>query len=155
MSTHSDVLGGSAPPVVFQHAGRSYSVRPVTQEVKVAVERWLRRMAYADLYALKDDMPGDQYHDALTALQADRASYVYMGPVYWKTIGTEAGSLMMVELLFQTDEADARRLIDERGDEVQALVTEQILASMPRRAAELARARLAQGGVKADPTKPA
>lgn len=142
MSTLSDALGGSAAPLTFEHAGRTYTVLPVTQETKTRVERWLRRLAYADLYASRQDMPADQYEHALTLLSVNRHRFTYLGSFYWETVSTDAGVAGLVAILFQTTQADAERLMRERGPDIDAIVSETTLASMPREMADMMRARM-------------
>jgi hypothetical protein len=162
MSHLSDLLGAEAAPVEFDHGGKTYKVTPVTQAVKTQIERWLRKAAYADLYALHEDMPPAQYQQALQALQLDRASFGYNGPVFWATVGTDDGAAALVSILFQCGESEARKLIAERKDDVDAVVHETILSSLPRAQADAMRAKMralrktpAPGGDDANPPAPA
>ncbi len=150
--TLSDLLGAEAAPVTFEHAGKTYSVTPVTQEVKTRVERMLRGKAYADLYADRDLMPGEQYEETLVALQRDRVRYAYLGVEFWKALrGGDQGPLVAV--LLQTTPESAAVLLRERGVEVTALVMETLISSMPREQAELVRGKLREKA--ADPPLPA
>jgi hypothetical protein len=159
--TVTDALGAEAAPATFVHAGETFAVSPVTQQLKSAVEQALRATAYGDLYELRGRIPEDQYADALKAIQRDRRSYAYLGPVFWETLATDGGALMMVRLIFGTTEAKARKLIEQRGPDVQALVQEQILSSMPPALQQAARQQMEQrqpdpeGGAPANPPTPA
>lgn len=158
--TVTDALGAEAAPATFAHDKETFTLTPVTQQLKSAVEQELRRKAYEDLYPLRGKIPDDQYADALKAIQRDRRAYAYLGPVFWEYLATEEGSVMMVRLIFQTSEAKARKLIEERGPDVQVLTQEMILSSMPPALQAAARERL-QGtpaqaeDARADPTRPA
>ncbi len=143
MSTHSDALGGAGPPLTFDHEGRTYTLRKINDHTRALVEQWLRKAAYADLYTLRGVMPADQYSDALSAITRDRASYAYEGPVYWKTIATQDGVIGLTAIILQTDEADARKLLDARGPDVAERVQENLIQGMPRAQAEMVRQRLA------------
>lgn len=154
MAMVSDMLGASGALIEFTHDGETYRVTPVTQEVKSAIEQALRAAAYADLYAQRASMPADQYAEAMKIITRDRASYAYLGPVYWETVGTDEGTLLMVRLLFQTTADKAAKLISDRGEDVQGIVEDHILASMPRDRAKLVRAKMEERR-KANPTRPA
>ncbi len=143
-ATLSDMLGAEAAPVEFVHSGETFTVTPVTQQVKTAIERHLRARAYEDLSSLRTIMPGEQYAEALEAITRDRASYAYLGPVFWATLNTRDGSLMMLRTLFQTTEDKASKLLDEREADVQAVVQETILSSMPRKQSDRTRAKIAE-----------
>lgn len=138
----SDLLGAHAAPLEFEHAGRVYRATPVTQEVKTRVERWLRKLAYEDLYAQREDLPAEMYQDALASLQINRARYAYLGEVFMKELPTERGAVGLTAILLQATEEEARRLIEERPADTQAMVQELILTSMPREAEQAARAKL-------------
>ncbi len=67
-------------------------------------------------------------------------------------------------ILFQTSEAEARKLIAERKEDVDSLAQETLLASLPRAQAEALRAQMRKGkpqptgestGQPADPQPPA
>lgn len=162
MSTISELLGAEAAPVEFTHGGKTYAVGAVTMRAKSRVERWLRAAAYRDLYESREDMPAGMYQDCLSLLLSDRGRFAYLGPAYWAAMGTEEGSVGMVSILFDCPEGEARRLVAERREEVAALVTEAVLASMPRPQADAVREKLRraaaggpEGGGGANPPTPA
>ncbi len=154
MSTHSDALGGAGPPLTFEHDGRTYTLRKINDHTRALVEQWLRRAAYADLYALRGVMPADQYSDALSAITRDRASYAYEGPVYWRTFGTVEGMVGLSAIILQTDEADVRKLLEARGADLAGLFQENLIQGMPRAQAELVRQRLAKPTTEDAPVDP-
>jgi hypothetical protein len=163
VSALSEALGEQAAPITFSHGGEDYAVTPVTQLVKTKVERWLRGLAYADLYASRQDMPPEQYEHALALLARQRSMFAYLGPLYWDTVATDEGQVGLIAILFQTTPEKARKLREERAADVDALVSETTLASMPRAMAAEMRRRLAEAraggkpgaGEHADPTPPA
>lgn len=142
MSALTDHLGAHGAPATFSHDGKDYTVTPVNQLVKTKIERWLRKLVYADLYASREDMPSEQYEHALSLLAQNRNRYAYLGPLYWQTVGTPEGMAGLVAILFQTTEEDAKKLLDERGADVDNLVSETIVSSMPRAAAAACRLRI-------------
>lgn len=164
MSALTDALGSHAAPVTFDHDGVTYEVTPITQAVKTKIERWLRKLVYADLYTSRQDMPPEQYEHALSLLSQHRSRFAYLGPLYWETVGTLDGLTGLVAILFQTTEKDAAKLLDQRGPDVDALVSETTLASMPRAQAEIYHQRIEQikakqreegeAGTGLDPTSP-
>lgn len=163
MSSVSDALGNHGAPVQFAHAGKIYTVSYITQQVKAQIERWLRRLAYEDLYALRGEMPPDQYRDALAAITSDRARYTYLGEVYQRTISTPEGVIGLIAILFGCSDTEAVSLATERTLEVMEILKEVTLASMPRAVADQVRAvqagQVSQAsqapGAAADPTPPA
>lgn len=160
MSHLSDLLGASAAPIEFTHANRTYRITPITQVVKTRIERWLRKLAYADLYASREDMPADQYQDALAAMLTNRARFSYNGDAFWRTIQSHEGAIGLTAILFDTTEEDARKLLEERQSDIDALIFETIVSSLPREQADQLRAQYIQrkaarqqvGGSPGNPT---
>jgi len=145
--------------LTFTHNDKTYKVGPIDQGMKARLEQWLRQEAYEDLYRLRGVMPPDQYRDALAAITADRARYVYLGEVFQRTISTPAGGIGFVATLLGCHRGEAETLLAERGADIAALIQEAVIQSLPAEAAVEVRKQLASqgqsGAAPANPTPPA
>lgn len=160
MSTRSDLLGGVAPPVTFEHAGKTYAVGAVNERAKAAVERWLRAAAFSALYELRDTMPADQYAGALSSLARSHRAFAYGGKAYYEAMETDEGAVMLTCILFACPRGEAETLLRERGAEVNTLLVEAAIAAMPEEQAKAVRAKMeaqasaAGGGAGEPPANP-
>lgn len=119
MSVLGEMLGGTHP---FEHDGKIYNVKAITQDVKVAFEKSLFFKAKDAALALRDLMDREQYAAHLDKMNNDYLSGKYrFDSKRGKSALQGNGLFVLLAMLFEVDEQTMMRIAKDKAQEVVAL----------------------------------
>ena len=122
-----------ATPHEFIHKGKTYKVSLITQEIKAAFERRLFAKAKEAARELKSLMTSEEYQAHLRKLNDEyiTGDYAFVSERGLAHIKTVPGMVMLCSLLFDCEEMELIRLVNERQDDVMALIQLVIKGPFP------------------------
>lgn len=130
----SRTLGESAAPITLEHRGKVYHFRLVIEQMASEYERWLEGRARASLLALRDILPPEDFAAEARRYRDDieAGKYCWGSPLCNETLNKSVGTVKLASLICDCTEAEAMRLLVERGDEVKLIVDQIQRESHPK-----------------------
>lgn len=149
MSALSQILGNHGSPHVFEHEGKTYSVRMLDQNVKDEFEKALFGRARSLARLEQPDLSEEQFASVLLALNDKflEGEYALESKKGLAFLNSTKGQLVLSSILFGVPETEMVQMLLSRGIEVAAMLKLVIDESLPKR-----KPKPAEG---ADPNPPA